>query len=86
MRIFFTILITSSSLYYNQGYSADLSLIIKRYCLEEFDKEIINNDSKNKDIVGEFTCNCFLDKLHIGSSINNAKEICKEKASEKFNL
>ncbi len=86
VKLLLSIIIISSTLFYRQSYSSSISLIIKEFCLEEFTKETINHESMINNKIGEFTCDCFVDKMNVGSSIKDAKKICKDKASKEFNL
>ncbi len=71
---------------YKYSYSQGITAIIKEFCLNEFKKESNYYDSKIDISIGEFTCDCFIDKIDEGHIIKNAKEICKKKATKKFSL
>ena len=65
--------------------SSKIENLITSICMSNF-KNAMNQAGKTAPIgMGEFTCDCFLDKINIGSSFNKAKMYCKEEAEKKFN-
>ena len=85
-RIIICVLLILTSLFYKEAYSEGLGSVIKSFCLEEFQTETKSVSSKISTSIGEFTCDCFIDKINAGSSISNARDMCKKKATKKFNL
>ena len=60
--------------------------IIIKICRSSMHKEM--NDAGKKPPPGmiDSTCNCFFNKVYLGSSINYAQEKCKEEAADKYKL
>ena len=60
------------------------SELIKEICIIGFQSEMkLANKIAPKEM-SDFTCNCFLNQVSLGYSIDLAKETCKEKASKKI--
>jgi len=62
----------------------DLTPLITKFCLEQFNAEMKNANLKPSTEMSEFTCECFLSKINKGLSIATATKVCKAKTFEKF--
>ena len=85
-KITLAFLLILYSLCGNKVSSEGIHTLIKAFCLESFNEEIAGTSKKIDSSIGEYTCNCFIEKLNEGNSMDNAKEICREGAAKKFNL
>ena len=86
VKITFTIILISYSLCESKVQSEGINTLIKNFCLESFKEEIAGTNKRINSSVGEYTCNCFIEKLNDGNKMDDAKEICREGAAKKFNL
>ena len=59
---------------------------LKKMCVLGFNSEMATANKTPPNGMATFTCNCFLDKISLKYSVESAKENCKNKASQKFNL
>ena len=66
------------------SYSQDLNGIIKIFCLDGFSKEVKRNKTNINPELGEYVCDCFVKRINNNSSLESARETCKEEAIEKF--
>ncbi len=66
------------------SYSQDLNEIIKIFCLDGFNKELKRNKTNINPELGEYVCDCFVKHINNNSSLESARETCKEEAIEKF--
>ena len=85
---FFILLITigfSISLY-SQAKSEELNNIIKLFCLENLKEEVERSKSVIKQDIGDYTCDCFVQKINNNENIESARRICIEETSNKFGL
>ncbi len=64
----------------------DLNNVVKKMCLIGFNSEMNASEVIPPEGMGEFTCNCFVNKVSIGYSLELAREQCKIKATKKFDL
>ena len=62
---------------------ADSYPLVRRICMININKEIINAGIDDPKALALETCKCFTEKVRSGQSINNAKEICKSKLQQK---
>ena len=60
--------------------------LINRFCIASIKSKLTFKDKEKLDKVSHFSCKCFLEKYKSGSSINNSRIYCREKAVEEFNL
>ena len=70
----------------NEVKSEEIDSLITGICIASFNTEMERAGKPPSTEIGDFTCNCFVNKLNNGSSIENAHQICKNKASKVFNL
>ena len=84
IRIIFVILylIISS----NVARAEDINKLITKICLQGFMTEMNLAGQTPKIHIGKFACNCFLDRVSNGSDIETAQKLCREEASNKFNI
>jgi len=83
-KVFILTLILISALP-NKYYSQDLNNIIKMFCMEDFKNELSsNNDTINLDL-GEYVCDCFVNRVNNNESLDSARDKCKKEALEEFN-
>ena len=76
----------SASLSCQESLSNELTIVIKEFCLDELKKEMIDSGKEFKHEIGEFTCNCFINKIQTGDSLMLARKTCKDEVSKTFNL
>ncbi|KGG12262.1 MULTISPECIES: hypothetical protein [Prochlorococcus] len=69
----------------NQVKSDELNNLITKICLENFNSEAQKNHKKVNKEMGRFTCQCFVDKIAAGLSLQDAQEFCRKKAISQFN-
>ena len=62
-------------------YSLDMDEIIKSVCIANMTLELEKSQKKIPEEIKEDTCNCFLQELQQGYSIESAKELCKDKVT-----
>ncbi len=67
-----------------KNYSQDLNQVIKLFCLEGFRKELKNNKQAIDPKLGEYVCDCFVKRINNSSSLESARETCKEDAIKEF--
>ncbi|AAQ00140.1 Predicted protein [Prochlorococcus marinus subsp. marinus str. CCMP1375] len=75
-----------ASLSFEDAHSGSLDRIIKSFCLDGFKKEMVNASNKIPKEMGEFTCNCFLQRINDGDNLDSAREVCKKAATQEFRL
>ena len=83
--IVFTIGINLSTFHY-QSNANEIKEIIKSFCIESVQNEIVTLADPIINDVAEHTCNCFIQRINNGEEINIAKEICKKETSIEFSL
>ena len=60
--------------------------LINRFCIASLKSKLNLNDKNKSGEIIHFTCECFSRKFKSGSSIQNSREYCRNKAAEKYNL
>ena len=60
--------------------------LLKKICLINFEKELKESEFIPPSGMASYTCDCFLEKVTNGTSIEFAQKNCKEEASKKYNL
>ena len=75
-----------ATLPFEKASSEDLNKLISAICLSGFNAEMKIAERNPPQEVGDFTCNCFVEKFTQGIPLAKAKESCKEEASNHFNL
>ena len=60
--------------------------IIRGFCQAAFDAAMVNAGLTAPDGMGTFTCDCFVEKVSQGASLNEARETCKTEAAQHFPL
>ena len=55
-------------------------------CHITFNSEMTISGKTAPNGMADFTCNCFVEKVTYGYSVESAKSTCKENASQKFSL
>ena len=53
--------------------------LVRRICMININKEIKDAGIENSQELALNTCKCFSQEIRAGESINNAKEVCKNK-------
>ncbi len=86
VKLTFAIILILYSLSGSRISSEGINTLIKTFCLESFNEEIAGTNKEINSSVGNYTCNCFIEKLNEGHRMDNAKEICREDATTKFSL
>ena len=71
---------------YKEIRANELNSMLKEFCLDEFTKEMQDSGKELKPEIGELTCNCFINNIQNGNSLILARQDCKEKVSNTFNL
>ena len=59
---------------------------LHQMCLISFDSEMTLAGKTPPEGTANLTCNCFLEEISLGYSVESAKKKCKEYASKNFNL
>ena len=86
LRIILLTIGISISIFYKEIKANEINTLIKEFCLNEFKKEMKESGKELIPEVGEFTCNCFINKIETGKTLKLARENCKEEVSKIFNL
>jgi hypothetical protein len=73
-----------SALMPSHGHAAGDESTINRLCLAGFNAAMSHAGKTPPAGMGIFTCNCFLEQVKAGASIQNAQDICKQKAAERY--
>ena len=63
--------------------SADNGMI-RSFCLVVFNAAIERAGKTPPDGMGDFTCNCFMDRLTGGEGIEESRAQCTEEAAQRF--
>ena len=63
--------------------SADNGMI-RSFCLVAFNAAMESAGKIPADILGDFTCNCFMDRLTGGEGIEESRAQCTEEAAQRF--
>ncbi len=66
--------------------SNEFYIMIKDFCLDELRREMRIAGKDFNDELGDFTCNCFFNKIQSGESLILARRTCKEEVSKKYKL
>ena len=66
--------------------SQEINMLIKQFCLEAFNKEIVKNKEEVDLRIGDFTCDCFVRRVINNDSLEIARQACKEEASKRFSI
>ena len=64
----------------------EMNKLITKMCLKGFYLEMSVAKKNPKKHIGEYACNCFIEKISQGNRISTAQSLCKEEVSKKFNL
>lgn len=59
---------------------------INRLCLAGFNAAMSHAGKTPPAGMGTYTCNCFLEEVNNGTSIQAAQDICKQKAAARYKL
>lgn len=70
----------------SSGHAAGDDSTINRLCLAGFNAAMSHAGKTPPAGMGTFTCNCFLEQVNGGASIQSAQNSCKEKAAERYKL
>ena len=81
LRIIFVLCIGS---FVNPAQSLDMDEIIKGVCTVNMNLELEKSNKQLPEKMKEYTCNCFLEELKQGYSIESSRERCKDKATDEF--
>ncbi len=76
----------TTSLLCRESKSNELKFIIKDFCLDEYRREMKEAQKEVNTEIGDFSCNCFIDRIEGGESVTSSLETCKEAVVENFNL
>ena len=68
------------------GHAKGINSIIKGFCMNEYKKEVIRSSKTMNSAIGEFTCDCFVERFSKGDPFDLARERCKTEASKTFEL
>ena len=60
--------------------------IIRSFCLVAFNAAMQSANQTPPDGMGDYTCDCFMERLQAGAGIEAAREQCTEEAAERFPL
>ncbi len=60
--------------------------LITKFCLESFKEEMSYAKINPPEGMASFTCDCFINSINKGYSVQKAQSICREKALEEFNF
>ena len=88
-RVLFCILISTMVFENSQpsfGEEQEIESLLKEICLVSFKTEMDLAKKIEPKGMANFTCECFLEKLNLGTSIESSKDICKEQAAKEFPL
>ena len=58
--------------------------MIRRFCLVAFDAAMRQADQTPPEGMAAFTCDCFLDQVKAGASIDAARLRCTEEAAQRY--
>ena len=88
-RFLFNCLITllilkmSSPLQYKAAHKNNL---INKLCIASLKSKLKFENKQKLDEISHFTCECFFKKYNSGYSLKSARNYCRDKAAEKYNL
>ena len=60
--------------------------LITKFCLASFNAAMAHAGKTPPPGMGTYTCNCFLDEVNKGASIEGAQSTCKAKAASQYNI
>ena len=60
--------------------------VINRLCLAGFYAAMAQAGKTPPPGMGDFTCDCFLQQVNEGRSIQTAQDTCKQKAAQQFDI
>ncbi len=66
------------------SYGKDLNELIKAFCIEGYKNEVIKNKTTVDLRLGEYICDCFVNRINKNESLETAREKCKNEALDKF--
>ncbi len=84
LKVFTLINIFLNLLAVPRVYSTSIYSIMKNFCIEGYKKEAQSENKVINNEIGEFTCNCFINKYSQGEGFNAARDKCKVEALKKF--
>ena len=58
--------------------------LIRRLCLAAFDSAMSHAGKTPPAGMGNFTCQCFMNRLDSGASIEMAQKVCRSEASQRY--
>ena len=70
----------------NHSIADDHTNFLTNICHATFNSEMTIAGKTPPNGMVEFTCNCFVEQVSFGYSVESAKNKCKENASKEFNL
>jgi hypothetical protein len=68
------------------GRTAGNDAMIQRLCLAGFNAAMSHAGKTPPAGMGTYTCNCFLDEVNSGASIQSAQDSCKQKAAARYTI
>jgi len=68
------------------GWAAGDDGMIQRLCLAGFNAAMSHAGKTPPAGMGTYTCNCFLDEVNSGASIQSAQDSCKQKAAARYKV
>ncbi|CAI8159216.1 MAG: hypothetical protein AB8A46_02345 [Prochlorococcus sp.] len=60
--------------------------IIFKLCIIGFNAAMADAEKTPPSGMGEYTCNCFLEQMDNGETIDSAQKICENKAASHYNI
>lgn len=60
--------------------------LIKRFCMASIEAQMALAANKPPKGMKDYTCQCFVDEIKMGTSMSSAKSLCREKSIDKFEL
>ena len=66
--------------------AGDMQDVITNICLAGFNREMEVAGKIYNKAMGEFACNCFIQRMSSGYSITQARDLCKKSTSIKFKI
>ena len=85
ISIIFLILYSFNSLEVHAGRNRNNG-ILNRFCIASMKSKFNIKNKKDFEEISNFTCKCFFEKYKSGYSIRTARNYCREKTVEKYNL
>ena len=70
----------------NYSIAEDHTNFLTNLCHAAFNSEMTIAGKAPPNGMAEFTCNCFVEQVSFGYSVESAKRKCKDNASKEFNL